>query len=452
MALATPDETRGTDPRPVGASEGVVLSGRYRVGGPLGEGGMGVVVAAQDLREGRPVALKFLRGDVDATAVDRFLREASAASFLRTEHVTHVLEVGRLDSGLPFIVMEYLEGKTIAEIVLAGEPPSVAQAVDWALQACEGLAEAHGRGIIHRDLKPTNLFLTKGSDGAPLVKLLDFGISKFMSDGDAGLTTTGTVVGSPSFAAPEQLLDPRSVGPAVDLWALGVTLYWLLGRELPFNGESRMQVCMLVLNSTPVPLHELRPDLPRPLADAVMRCLEKEPLARPEDVGALAASLAPFAPRGDVAASRIAAILERGGTVAMPRPVPPADAGGAPAPVPPPPTSSARPRALVGREASRRSPVHPGAALAVGGMLFALGIVALVVGRSSSKAESDPKPSPIAVAPPVEPSAPSESVDVPGPGTDSVRAAASSAATGSGPARMHRLPPREPRRDPRSYR
>src|SRR4051812_15323672 len=109
MALATPDETRGTTTGAVGAPEGAVLGGRYRVGGRLGEGGMGVVVAALDLKEDRPVALKFLRGDVDATTVERFLREGSAVSFLRNDHVAHVIEIGRLESGLPFIVMEYLE-------------------------------------------------------------------------------------------------------------------------------------------------------------------------------------------------------------------------------------------------------------------------------------------------------------------------------------------------------
>src|SRR5262249_32678372 len=161
--------------------------------------------------------------------------------------------VGQLESGLPFIVMECLEGKTLGAIAAEGNPLPPRYVLDWALQACEGLADAHAHGIVHRDLKPANLFLATNANGETVVKLLDFGISKFLTEQpDAGLTTTGSFVGSVSFAAPEQLYDPRAISPAADIWAMGVTLYCLLGRQLPFTGENRMQTCMLVMTSTPV--------------------------------------------------------------------------------------------------------------------------------------------------------------------------------------------------------
>src|SRR5262245_55273398 len=159
---------------------GEILAGKYRVERVLGAGGMGLVVAATHLVLGRLVALKFMLPQTVGAggSIDRFLREARAASLLRSEHVASVKDLGTLENGAPFIVMEYLEGIDLAQLLHERRtlPPMVA--IDYVLQACEALAEAHAHGIVHRDLKPANLFLTRRPNGTPLVKVLDFGISK----------------------------------------------------------------------------------------------------------------------------------------------------------------------------------------------------------------------------------------------------------------------------------
>ena len=448
-ADALPGAAAGADP----IREGDLVAGRFRIGRRLGVGGMGVVVAATDLERGEDVALKFLRRDVDTPSVDRFLREARAASSLRNVHVTRVLDVGQLESGMPFIVMEQLHGKTLAEVAAAGTIMSVEEVVRCALHACEGLADAHAHGIVHRDLKPANLFLTTDPDGAPLLKVLDFGVSKFMSEQvDAGVTTTGNMVGSPSFAAPEQLVNPKSVGPGVDVWSLGVTLYFLLGRELPFSGETRVQVCMLVVTSTPVPLRELRPELPQALTDAVMRCLEKEPADRYANVADLARSLMPFAPSACAgAAERIAELLSQSGpVVAPPLSVRPAEAR---VPMPlrvssaaPYASASVQPMQPSRSRARTRTGIALVSLLALAGAVFAF----TRHGTPSGASVSEPRPLPGDEA---LPSAEAR------PAAESTTAASASASTPSlpisGPAtptKPRRPLGREPPRNPRSYR
>jgi serine/threonine-protein kinase len=345
--------------------EGTVVGGRYRVGQRLGAGGMGIVCRATDLKDGRSVALKFLRPDGDEAATERLLREASAAASLRNEHVARWIDVGRLDSGLPFLVMELLEGKTVDERAKEAGSLPVDDVVRWVLEACEGIAEAHARGIVHRDLKPANLFLAEGPHGRRTVKVLDFGVSKFVDATDSSLTTTGNVVGSPSFAAPEQLMTPRAVGSAADVWALGVTLYALLGNQLPFVGETRVQVCMLVLSSTPVPLEELRPEVPTELARVVTRCLEKEAAQRYASVGALAAALAPFTSGGAELAARVDRMLEDPTQTVANRPPPAAEPVLAPIHAPTHGTESGR------RENRRLVAIALTAALAVGAVVTA---------------------------------------------------------------------------------
>jgi serine/threonine-protein kinase len=279
--------------------EGHIVGGRFRIGHRLGAGAMGTVYAATHLELGQTVALKFLRDDRDRSAVKRFLREAKAAAQLTNPHVTRVIDVCRLDSGAPFIVMEYLDGETLSTLIGRGVRLPYQEVALYTLQICEALGDAHAHGIVHRDLKPANLMLTRGPAG-PMVKVLDFGISKLLADlaGESGVTATGSVLGSPSYAAPEQILDSRKVDPRADAWALGVTLYRILAGELPFTGETRMQTYMAVLGSTPVHLGERRPDLPPPMADAIMRCLEKDREARFATVAELASAMEPFAPPG----------------------------------------------------------------------------------------------------------------------------------------------------------
>ncbi len=184
---------------------GTLLAGKFRVERVLGEGGMGIVVAAHHVQLDERVALKFLRANALANveATTRFIREARAATKIKNEHVAKVLDVGTLDDGAPFMVMEYLDGCDLAAEVRDRGALSVEVAAGYLLQALEAIAEAHALGIVHRDLKPSNLFLTRGSDGLPLVKVLDFGISKVLA-GSAGtplevLTQTESLIGSPLY-------------------------------------------------------------------------------------------------------------------------------------------------------------------------------------------------------------------------------------------------------------
>jgi serine/threonine protein kinase len=217
---------------------GAMLAGKYRIEHVLGEGGMGVVVAATNEALRQRVAIKLLRSGAlaNAKALGRFEREARAAASLRSNHVARVLDVGKLEDGRPYMVMEYLEGQDLGDVIdRVGEMP-VHEAVDYVLQACEAIAEAHAAGIIHRDLKPKNLFLSRTVDGRPLVKVLDFGISK-MEDAaeDMSLTRTTEIIGSPSYMSPEQLRASKGVDVRTDIWALGVILFELLTKKLPFQ-------------------------------------------------------------------------------------------------------------------------------------------------------------------------------------------------------------------------
>src|SRR4051812_29074049 len=191
--------------RPKVLRPGDVIDGRYRLERYLGEGGMGMVVAARHIALGEPVALKFLlpEGAEDARSVERFLREAKAAVRIKSEHVARMLDVGTLDTGEPFMVMELLDGKDLGQVIRERGKLPVKEAVDYLLQACEGIARAHELGIVHRDLKPANLFLTFRADGSSLVKVLDFGIAKSLAQDNVNLTQTADVLGSPRYMSPE---------------------------------------------------------------------------------------------------------------------------------------------------------------------------------------------------------------------------------------------------------
>src|ERR1044071_4311753 len=244
------------------AAVGDVLVGKYRVDKILGVGGMGMVVAATHLELDQRVALKFMLPSTHETPETpaRFLREARAAGRLNSDHVCRVIDVGRFDGGTPYIVMEYLQGEDLGALLRRRGPLRVSEAVGYILQAIEGIAEAHANGIIHRDLKPDNLFLHKRNDGATIVKVLDFGISKAKA---AGLSTrTGDIFGSPAYMAPEQMESSRSVDHRADIWSLGVVLYQLVVGNPPFQAESLPLLCMRVVNDEPRPMSEIRGDLP----------------------------------------------------------------------------------------------------------------------------------------------------------------------------------------------
>ncbi|MBX3234453.1 MAG: serine/threonine protein kinase [Labilithrix sp.] len=289
-------------------TRGTVLRGKYRVERTLGEGGMGIVLLATHVKLEQRVALKMLRPAARArpNVVARFAREARAAAKLRNDHVVRVLDVDETEEGDPFLVMEYLSGTDLETRVRRDGPLSPAEAIDYALQACEGIAEAHALGIVHRDLKPANLFVTKSAEGTDRIKVLDFGIAK--AGEDFSVTAADAILGSPSFMAPEQLASAGEASPRSDIWSLGVVLFYVLTGELPFVADNLAALAAKITGESARSLRDLHPTLPEPLYDVIDRCLEKDPADRFASVVELARALADAAEIPDRAdrVSRIA--------------------------------------------------------------------------------------------------------------------------------------------------
>src|SRR5579859_7482692 len=290
---------RATTIPPGCPSVGARIAGRYEVLGVIGGGGMGVVLAARDLTLGRTVAIKVLRPEANesGTALERFLREARATVRMQTQHVAKVLDVGALENGAPVIVMEYLIGNDLAEILEQRGPLGVEEMADCLMQVCEAVAEAHSFGWIHRDLKPSNIFLTYQRDGSALIKVVDFGISKPLVKmaGDPTLTRTGAMLGSPRYMAPEQIHNIKNVDTRVDIWALGVIAYELLTNVNPFAADTMMKVITRIQSVNPPSPRTLEPRIPEPLAQLLLQCLQKKPAARVQTIVEFASRLAPFA-------------------------------------------------------------------------------------------------------------------------------------------------------------
>ena len=306
----TPPPLNETPSPPVALGE--VVAGKYRVDGVIGFGGMGIVCAGAHVELGTPIAIKFVRPekDADERAVARFLTEARAAAQLKSQFACRVMDCGRLPSGTPYIVMEHLQGADLRTLVEQKGPLAIEDAVSFALQACEALAEAHAKHIVHRDVKPENLFLTMGPDAEPLLKVLDFGISKQVGPLAANRAPTEPTenMGSPFHMSPEQMIDPANVDSRTDIWSLGVVLYEVLTGQLPFSGDTTPQLCANVMTTQPIPPQAHREEIPDGLARVILRCLEKDRERRYRDVAELGLALKPF---GGAASSLAAARVER---------------------------------------------------------------------------------------------------------------------------------------------
>lgn len=301
----TPDDAQVLEP-------GTILGDKYVVESCLAQGGMGTIYYATNLDLEAPVALKVMRrfGEgADDEIFERTIQEAKLAAKLRGEHIARVLDAGRLADGGPYIVMEYLDGKDLRQLLDDGGPLDVSQAVHFIQQACIGLAEAHDHGIVHRDLKPENLFLAYRPDGSTIVKLLDFGISKSkVRTTGRRLTGPNSVLGSPDYMSPEQLDRPETVDERADVWALGCVLFELLTGATPFEGSTPAVTCSRALQCPMPSIRERRPEVPDRLEQVVRRCLEKDRVARFASVAVLSHALSEFTSAdGTLLASRASA-------------------------------------------------------------------------------------------------------------------------------------------------
>jgi serine/threonine-protein kinase len=321
--LKGPDSSESID---IGVKPGDVLAGKYQVEQVLGVGGMGVVVAAHHIQLDEKVALKFLLPHAlsNPEAIARFEREARAAVKIKSEHVARVSDVGKLDTGSPYMVMEYLEGSDLSAMLEKKGPLAFEEAVDFVLQACEAIAEAHVLGIVHRDLKPANLFCIRRADGRLSVKVLDFGISKMNTVGTGGpastggrdqsMTRTSAIMGSPLYMSPEQLQSSKKVDARSDIWALGVILFELMTGRPPFEAEVVTELVIKIATQPSASMRMFRAETPAALEKVVMHCLEKEADARYRNVGELAVALEAFAPkRSKASIERVLGTMEAAG-------------------------------------------------------------------------------------------------------------------------------------------
>jgi serine/threonine-protein kinase len=289
---------------------GDVIAAKYRVEHVLGRGGMGVVVAARHLALRERVAIKILlpQPGVMRDLKARSVHEGRAAMRIRSEHVVRVYDIGVLETGEPFLVMEHLSGTDLGALLAREGPLRTEDATEYLLQAIEALAEAHARGIIHRDLKPGNLFLSRHADGSPLVKVLDFGIAKSEALEASTLHSVGGA-GTPVYMAPEQMRSGGVIDARTDVWGLGVTLYALLTGEAPFRAGSLLEIHERILGGAPS-VRATRPDVPEALEAILLRCMAKDPADRFANVAELGAALAALAPdRARVSAERASRIL-----------------------------------------------------------------------------------------------------------------------------------------------
>ena len=281
-------------PTPSLPNVGDIIAEKYRIDSLLGEGGMAVVFGAHHLLLDKPIAVKIVSPELPQRPelVERFLAEARTAARIDSPNVARVMDVGVFRNGLPYMVMERLDGCDLAELLAVEKRLSIPDAVDYVLQALQGVAHAHALGIVHRDLKPANLFLDHQADGTAIIKVLDFGIAKL--EKATRLTISGQTVGSPAYMSPEHLRNAPDVDSRSDIWAMGVVLYELLTGNPPVEEDGIGETISAILNKKAPSTRKARPEIPEALDAAILKCLEHEPDDRWPDVSALAHAIAPF--------------------------------------------------------------------------------------------------------------------------------------------------------------
>ena len=308
-------------------TDGAVIRGKYRILGKLGQGGMATVYKALHMGFDEVRALKVIHPELagDLSFVKRFGQEAALTRKLQHPNAVRVEDIDQADDGRPFMVMEFIEGESLKDVIQRQAPMPVARVCSISKQVAGALEAAHQLGMIHRDIKPGNILLTQSSPGGEpeeVAKVLDFGIAKIKEGhlaAGATLTRTGTSVGTPAYMSPEQAMGTAGaeLDGRADLYSLGVVMYEMLTGELPIKAESEVQMLIAQINTPPQPIRARRPELPAGIGAVVMRCLEKDPARRPASAAALIA-LIEASERG-VAAG---AAPDEMPTVATPRPVP----------------------------------------------------------------------------------------------------------------------------------
>lgn len=361
--------------------------GGYRVLRLLGQGGMGMVFHAEDVRLQRPVALKVMKPEVagDPTSRERFLREAQAAARLRHDHIVTVYQVGE-ERGVLFLAMEFLDGASLDSWLRSGRRPTLTQVLRLGKEIARGLAAAHAKGLIHRDIKPANIWLDAAHQGR--VKILDFGLAHTQQE-DVHLTRSGTVIGTPAFMAPEQARGEEA-DPRADLFSLGCVLYVLATGELPFTGRNATAVLSAVLTKDPKPTRALNPAISEELDKLIERLLWKEPAGRPATAQEVVTALQAMERATASAGTAPAAILSSESSLPTGNFVPVPAEGVAAA------TSQGASRARADAPASVDKSGRRRGTLVVGGLLLAFlamlaGVIILVADKDGKKTEvSDP--------------------------------------------------------------
>lgn len=303
MPLSDPEKHKedstwvGSGARPCtpgrGLRPGMIASSRYRIGHLIGAGGMSLVYDAEHLVLGMRVALKVLRPELvdERHLVELFMRESRYLALLAGEHVVRVLDAGRLETGLPFIILERLEGLDLQAMMKRCPTLPVEVAVRYARQACAGLASAHAQGVIHGDIKPANLFLVSDAMGHSRIKVIDFGIARSTSDASPAGEASDVLLGSPPYAAPEQFESARGIDARTDVWALGVVLFEMLAERAPFDIPADAATRT---HNRAAPVRRWRPEVCAQLQAVIERCLEERKSRRFPSVQALSDALIPF--------------------------------------------------------------------------------------------------------------------------------------------------------------